>query len=641
MQSLMKDKAGARPLAAAWFLLALLALALSTTCAVLLVAARVPLSGAFAAPVVWFRSALVLHVSLAVIGWFLCAAAGLWTLAAGGVVGRCRWTALAMATVGMGAMVVALFLGRVTPVLSNYVPVLDSPVFLAGLALFLFGVTLCGLTSGSALWARLRAGPLEIWQWGAVGSIAAAAMAVGALLASLALGGLPMDAAGFEVLAWGPGHVLQFVHVLLLMSVWTLLGEQALGSALMPKRWLLSLLMLAATPLLSVPVIYSLLPVDGGEFRSAFTALMRWGSWPAAALLALRLLWQLARAGRVVWAGQWPLLLSVVLFLIGCLFGASIRGESTMVPAHYHGTVGAVTLAYMVLGYGLLPMFGLAAPQGRLVRWQPVLYGLGLMVLASALAWSGWLGVPRKTLHMDVIVQYPAYFAAMGLAGLGGFLAIGGAGMFVVNMIRSLKKTVSVRSLGPSSREVRYSVLALTFGVTLLMGFVFAFWPNQPSGATGKSFEMDQQGKLAHVSQKRKEEIDRRFAKGVNLLNAKQFEAAASELHRVLELVPQMPEAHVNMGFALVGSQRYAMARDFFTSAIDLNNHQINAYYGLAVALEGLHDLPGALGAMRSYVHLSKADDAYLPKANAAIWEWETELKKSQGNRTGKSADKP
>lgn len=142
----------------------------------------------------------------------------------------------------------------------------------------------------------------------------------------------------------------------------------------------------------------------------------------------------------------------------------------------------------------------------------------------------------------------------------------------------------------------------------------------------------------------RDDEVKRRFAQGVELLNARQFEAAASELHRVLELAPRMPEAHVNMGFAMVGLQRYAMAKDFFTVAIDLNNHQLNAYYGLAVALEGLRDLPGALGAMRSYVHLSKADDAYLPKANAAIWEWEAELKvarDAKGEASASTGAKP
>ena len=94
-------------------------------------------------------------------------------------------------------------------------------------------------------------------------------------------------------------------------------------------------------------------------------------------------------------------------------------------------------------------------------------------------------------------------------------------------------------------------------------------------------------------------------------------------------------QCSVSLVFCL---RRYAMARDFFNVAIDLNLHQLNAYYGLAVALEGLRDLPGALGAMRSYVHLSKADDAYLTKANAAIWEWDAELKTARGDKGQKNA---
>jgi hypothetical protein len=57
-----------------------------------------------------------------------------------------------------------------------------------------------------------------------------------------------------------------------------------------------------------------------------------------------------------------------------------------------------------------------------------------------------------------------------------------------------------------------------------------------------------------------------------------------------------------------------------------LRPNQVNAYYGLAVALEGLGDTAGALGAMRVYVHRSPPDDPYLRKAQAALWEWEAAL---------------
>jgi cytochrome c oxidase subunit I len=619
-----------RGVAAGWLLLALSALALSTLCAVLLIAARTPLFGTVATSGELFGRALVLHVSLAVVIWFLACAAGFWTMAAGVAATPFRWAALALAAVGLVAMVAPLFFGAAAPVLANYVPVLNHPVFLTGLSLFIVAVALCGAASLRNMVRHLTEGP--VWRLGALLSLLVAAVALGALIASLAKVPLPAGPGAFEILAWGPGHILQFLHVILLMSVWSVLGEQVLGQPVAPRRWLAGLLLLAAAPVLAVPVIYLAYPIDSPDFRRAFTLLMALGVWPAAVLLALRLLLQLKRAGRAVWsAPQAPaLLMSTLLFLLGCVLGAMIRNDTTMVPAHYHGTVGAVTLAYMALGYQLLLAFGLVGHQGRLVRWQPVLYGSGLMLLALALAWSGWLGVPRKTLHVDVIVQYPAYFAAMSLAGLGGFLAISGAALFVMNILRSLRAQARRTPMRPDRRrDVRWTAIALTAALTVTLGTLLAYWPAD-SGDVVAAQGVDM-GKSATgpATQKGKSEIDSLFTQGVTLLNSRQYEAAASQLHRVLELAPKMPEAHVNMGFALLGLQRYDMARTSFENATALKRDQLNAYFGLAVALEGLRDIRGALGAMRSYVHLSKADDPYLRKANAAIWEWEEELKKA------------
>lgn len=52
----------------------------------------------------------------------------------------------------------------------------------------------------------------------------------------------------------------------------------------------------------------------------------------------------------------------------------------------------------------------------------------------------------------------------------------------------------------------------------------------------------------------------------------------------------------------------------------------MNAYFGLAIALEALDDLPGALGAMRTYVHRSPEGDPFVRKAHGAIWEWEEKV---------------
>ena len=117
------------------------------------------------------------------------------------------------------------------------------------------------------------------------------------------------------------------------------------------------------------------------------------------------------------------------------------------------------------------------------------------------------------------------------------------------------------------------------------------------------------------------------------MLHAGEFERAFSAFHSVLSLAPRLPEAHVNLGFALVGLGRYDEAGDFFHQATTLAPMQANAYYGLALALEERGDLRGAVGAMRTFIHLSNGESTHLDKARAALWEWEARLDDSDGSK--------
>ncbi|HWJ96501.1 MAG TPA: tetratricopeptide repeat protein [Telluria sp.] len=130
-------------------------------------------------------------------------------------------------------------------------------------------------------------------------------------------------------------------------------------------------------------------------------------------------------------------------------------------------------------------------------------------------------------------------------------------------------------------------------------------------------------GRERHVREQREQALKRRFDAAVALLNARQYDEAASAWHEVLAIAPKLPEAHVNLGYSLIGLKQYGLARDFFNSALELNKNQTNAYFGLALALDELGDREGALGAMRAYVHLAPKGDRYRAKAEAAIWEWE------------------
>jgi tetratricopeptide (TPR) repeat protein len=120
--------------------------------------------------------------------------------------------------------------------------------------------------------------------------------------------------------------------------------------------------------------------------------------------------------------------------------------------------------------------------------------------------------------------------------------------------------------------------------------------------------------------------IDQYFNNALAFMQNNQYQQAVHQWHQLLVLVPQMPEAHVNLGFSLYELKKYPAASEYFQRAMDINPYQLNAYYGLAMCYEKLGDIYAATGAMRSYIHLAKKDDPFVRKAKSALWEWESQL---------------
>jgi tetratricopeptide (TPR) repeat protein len=178
---------------------------------------------------------------------------------------------------------------------------------------------------------------------------------------------------------------------------------------------------------------------------------------------------------------------------------------------------------------------------------------------------------------------------------------------------------------GASQLPRRWGRVAALAGVLLLGLLVVQVPPRQTDLA-------------AHSRIRQAQELKLRFDEALVLLHAKRYPEAAATLGRVIELAPAMPEAHVNMGFAMLGMNRSGEAAAVFQKAIALRSTQANAYYGLALAFEQQGDLEMALGAMRSYLHLSKKDDGYHAKARAALWEWEQRLGRLPPSPEGSTA---
>lgn len=170
-------------------------------------------------------------------------------------------------------------------------------------------------------------------------------------------------------------------------------------------------------------------------------------------------------------------------------------------------------------------------------------------------------------------------------------------------------------------RDIRIRVLAMTALVVTTLAVLIQQLPinNQEVTTINTIFDTNH-----HAKQQKQTEIAKRFEQAVLMLHAEQYDYAVAALHRVLELAPNMPEAHVNMGFALLGGGNFDAAHDFFQSAIALRPSQSNAYWGLAVSLEALCDIEGAMGAMRTFIHLGDPQNKFMTRAKAALWEWET-----------------
>jgi heme/copper-type cytochrome/quinol oxidase subunit 1 len=170
---------------------------------------------------------------------------------------------------------------------------------------------------------------------------------------------------------------------------------------------------------------------------------MRLGGGVAIVPIALAVVFSLATAPRAHTTSRplrAALLSSVVLFAAGGLIGIFINGSNVRIPAHYHGCIVGVTLALMGLVYKLLPALGYRAPEGRLATTQPWLYAAGQLMHILGLVWSGGYGVQRKVAGAEQVLRTPSEVAGMGLMGLGGAIAIVGGLLFIVVVLRAVRR---------------------------------------------------------------------------------------------------------------------------------------------------------------------------------------------------------
>lgn len=432
-----------RPLAIGWLLLSMSALVIGGLFSLLIVLSRTPYFQEVIPFADFFHTALVVHVDMTVLVWFLGFAGVLWSLNSSLRCVRCSWFALALTVLGTAVITLSPFFGAADPLMNNYVPVLQHPLFLSGLGLFGVGFTLLvlnGLFLSHSVKSKISGeGALR---FGLYTALLAALISVAMLLLSYA--DMPAFATGayfYELLFWDAGHTLQFMHIQLMLVCWLWMTTISGIDLKLSPRVALIIFAIGLIPVLLTPFIYDMYDLGSATHKQAISYLMQFGGGLAALPIGLIITLALInkRHSNFKVSPEFnALVFSILLFGVGGIIGFMISGSNVTVPAHYHGSIVAITLIYMGVTFHILPRLGFKAIKGKWATRQPVIYAVGQLMHIIGLVWSGGYGVQRKTAGAAQGLDGIERVIGMGIMGLGGLIAVIGGTMFLVIVFKSM-----------------------------------------------------------------------------------------------------------------------------------------------------------------------------------------------------------
>jgi hypothetical protein len=433
----------AQKLTIGWIWLGVYALVAAGLLAILLALSRTPAIQDLMPGSEFFRVALVVHVNLSVLIWFLASAGILWTVF--GVHRESLWSKLAFSLAVIGTVLISIspFMGTAKPLMNNYVPVILQPWFFYGLIVVSAGLVIQALGFICTNPPQFR-NPTAYDTLHFALYLAAIAVLIAVICIVISYLNIPASISGefyYDLLFWGGGHVHQFVNTVLVLMAWLMLASACGCKVRLSPIIGMALFVLVVAPLLWLPWLYSH-PIESSDHIVGFTELMRKGGLASIplGLLVFISTFRFTALNEQQKPLRSALISSLTLFAGGGILGFMIMGSNTIIPAHYHGSIVGVTMAFMGIVFMLLPLLGHPIRYTRLAYWMPWLYGGGQVMHITALAWSGGHGVQRKTAGQAQGLDGLQEIVGMAFMGLGGLIAVIGGVVFLVIVITALLK---------------------------------------------------------------------------------------------------------------------------------------------------------------------------------------------------------
>ncbi|MGB7932424.1 MAG: cbb3-type cytochrome c oxidase subunit I [Gammaproteobacteria bacterium] len=396
---------------------------------------------------------------------------------------RWAWTGFALMLIGAVITNVAVLQGNSSVMFTSYVPMQAAPNFYLGLILFAVGALIgCFVFFGTLVIAREEktyTGSVPLVTFGAITAaiIAVFTIASGAIiLVPTYLWSLGLisniDTLMYKTVWWAMGHSSQQINVSAHVAIWYMIAAIVLGAKPLSEKvsrmaflmYILFLQLASAHHLLVEPGISSewkIFNTSYAMYLAVLGSMIHGMTVPGSIEAAQR-----ARGytnGLFEWLRKAPwgnpafsgMFMSLVMFgflggISGVVMGTEqinlIMHNTLYVPGHFHATVVAgTTLAFMSATYLLLPLiFRRELIMKKLARWQPYLFGLGVMGISVFMMGAGTLGVPRRNWDItgaDAVLKYDypgAAYLMMGLNGMSAILAALGGLVFIVIVVGSL-----------------------------------------------------------------------------------------------------------------------------------------------------------------------------------------------------------
>lgn len=413
-----------------WALLAVGSLALAGLFAILLVISRIPgMENSVPWPAAFFYKGLVAHVVLSFAVWFLAVFGCLVQISCTEEVNYLEKGGLLFAIIGTIFLLIPALLDRGEPTLNNYIPIIIDPLYYSGLIILAIGMlfSIFPVFKNKFMGPDLK-GPGTIY----ILSIIAFIIAAAGLIEE------PVNYGYNERLIWGGGHILQCLNVMLLLVSWSYLADQIKPS--LPFKFATFWLIAASLIGLSFYLIWDI--TEATQAR-AFTHLQKALGPPV--LIFVFILIPTIGKQLYNFKRQDPAILSlwtsIIVFTLGGILGVFVDGTDTRTPAHYHGVIGGINLAFVGLFYSIfLPMLDRGVTTRMLITSQIILYASGQLLFIIGMFAAGSMGAARKVMGTSIDLDSSIGIAAAKIRDFGGAVAIIGGVLFIYIALKALLK---------------------------------------------------------------------------------------------------------------------------------------------------------------------------------------------------------